>query len=848
MATAHPKRRQRAVAVIAVAALLAVTLWDAPRATAQGIDCGDTDWVVTSSAEFDAAVTCWHGATVPGDYSITLTADAGTSLEILAKTADFSLRIDGQDNVVQGALRFGRSDGEANGDDIDAADTSPFHVTQMHISADGAWAAIEADRVSLSTFDISTSGSLYGIIITGSDAELRRILVRGHEREGVFIEPGGYRGSRVVVAQAAILDQLDSPGISVFESYLLLEDSIIRGNNGGVHVQYGGEVAIVRSGLIDNDINILSGPAVNAFSGGSVVSVINSTITGHDGLVRHAFYGGGVTAGELTEIRVANSTLLGNASLDLGGPVEVWSSLANTCDPDGDYVRGEPLYPIGPGDPIDRGGNAGGCFGSTLTWYPPTDFGTCVHETPIGCVPVVHVPEGSASLGNGTCRDTLVIDPAFDIFTLDADVDRPRFEPVMTTLGQQTTDQLGRPRVRCDAGAFESTGVAEPNRLRLSVASWDLANRVCCEYFAAGAADPYTEAIADVVAQLGDDAAPDVVMLQGTFPSDPNRGEGINGFAEDVQEALADRDQTPITLVDWTFDDLMIVVENHVVLSRVPIEAEDAVLLPSADQPLALLKQATVTAGPDREPIRLVSFEVMGFPEDLCPAVAAIEAWLGAQPPQTTIVMGGFAAEVGEPCVAEFASRWIDLCSAVVNGTECVDNMDPIVAPDGRTEDLILYRPDIGSVAAAGDGAVGVDSNAAEWISPHRPIVATVLFDGAGAADLDADGVPDADDACPAVADAQTDIDGDTIGDACDPVLDGDANCTGDRNIVDALVIAQWSASVRVDAGACPLADPTTEIFAYGADANHDGTTNIIDALLIARCAADIATVACPSP
>ena len=57
----------------------------------------------------------------------------------------------------------------------------------------------------------------------------------------------------------------------------------------------------------------------------------------------------------------------------------------------------------------------------------------------------------------------------------------------------------------------------------------------------------------------------------------------------------------------------------------------------------------------------------------------------------------------------------------------------------------------------------------------------------AGCADADADGYPDAHDNCPGVSnDDQSDIDNDTVGDACDPDMDGD----GDVNVSDNCVRA----------------------------------------------------------
>lgn len=74
----------------------------------------------------------------------------------------------------------------------------------------------------------------------------------------------------------------------------------------------------------------------------------------------------------------------------------------------------------------------------------------------------------------------------------------------------------------------------------------------------------------------------------------------------------------------------------------------------------------------------------------------------------------------------------------------------------------------------------------------------------------------------------------------------GDVNCTGDLNIVDALLVAQFAALVREDGGDCPLADPATQLAATRGNINQDATTNIVDALLIAQCAASIDLDVCP--
>ena len=87
---------------------------------------------------------------------------------------------------------------------------------------------------------------------------------------------------------------------------------------------------------------------------------------------------------------------------------------------------------------------------------------------------------------------------------------------------------------------------------------------------------------------------------------------------------------------------------------------------------------------------------------------------------------------------------------------------------------------------------------------------------------------------------------GDAVGTAVQSIevtaanLLGDVNCSGEINVVDALVVAQFDAGIRTDGETCPLEDPTTQLVAANGDLNVDESTDIIDALLIAQCDAGI--------
>ena len=78
------------------------------------------------------------------------------------------------------------------------------------------------------------------------------------------------------------------------------------------------------------------------------------------------------------------------------------------------------------------------------------------------------------------------------------------------------------------------------------------------------------------------------------------------------------------------------------------------------------------------------------------------------------------------------------------------------------------------------------------------------------------------------------------LGPVNSPAGSGDVNCDRTTSIVDAMVIAQFSAGVRTDAGDCAFGDAGTQMYAGAGDFNDDGRVDIADALLIARCAAGL--------
>lgn len=122
-----------------------------------------------------------------------------------------------------------------------------------------------------------------------------------------------------------------------------------------------------------------------------------------------------------------------------------------------------------------------------------------------------------------------------------------------------------------------------------------------------------------------------------------------------------------------------------------------------------------------------------------------------------------------------------------------------------------------------------------EWVPPIQPSQETIY-----AAGISADNSGNnAGDAMNQHAHAIEVIAGDVA---------GDVTCTGTLDIVDAMVIAQYSALIRDDVAECPLNDPATELVSSRGDVDGNQNVNIVDALFIAQCSAAINNAFCPPP
>lgn len=808
--------------------LAALGLLASPATTtstsAQAFDCSGNDWSVATTDEFNAAVGCWDEA-APGDYTITLTADIADPPVVYAHDATYALTIDGAGHRITGGITLWGDVAAAP-----AARESPLTLRNLTAQSPDSPAIGLAFLGHATIENTWVVGSQIGVMITEADATLTRVHIDG-------VDPGNpldIMDSRVLVQHSMIQNTFDDPALRTEHSAVIVRNSIIRNTNGLFEVLSNSEVLFDRSAIIDLDHDLTS--AFLNEPANSTVSYVNSTFAEHDAQAPLST-GIGQIAGSLTQ--VTNSTVLNNGPYGVIGPVETGSSIVDRCDtPPADLRTDWPAARF-EGAPVDGGGNVGGCFDGGLSAHFPLDDYGCAVPTVAGCVPIFATSAQSPARGSGQCSNAIVA-TSTDLFDIDLGSLQPGTASALTEPGTQTLDGRGFARTACDAGAYESDGSepAQPNRI--TVATWDLANPAPDT----GALLPPLEEGAQAIVDAVTAESVDVLVLQRTV-----RGPWQSHTIDMLTRLLLDQGHSmvhefaPAFLVD---DGTETMETGQAIFSRVPILSRSAAEVPHPDAeglPAIIFEAVLDTTNP----IRIVA--VRGHDDSPCAYVAALDSWLDAQPTMTTILAGNLAGDRTDPCIGEFAAGWVDACASTAAQASCdqtiMDGFEFLTADS--TQDYLLHRAAPDTPIALSEARVLNDRTTT--YTHHWAVVGEYDLAGIGSADIDADGVVDAVDNCPTVANAnQSDGDGDGVGYDCDPILDGDANCDATRNIVDALVIAQYAVSVRTDVGACPLADPTSELFAYGGDANHDGKTDIVDALVIAQCSAGINNAACPAP
>jgi hypothetical protein len=78
---------------------------------------------------------------------------------------------------------------------------------------------------------------------------------------------------------------------------------------------------------------------------------------------------------------------------------------------------------------------------------------------------------------------------------------------------------------------------------------------------------------------------------------------------------------------------------------------------------------------------------------------------------------------------------------------------------------------------------------------------------------------------------------------------DGDVNCDGVANVIDAMFILQREVGLRGDHYGCPLPPPPPDLMnVLACDVSQDGTCDVVDALFILQCEVGIPNIFCPAP
>lgn len=799
-------------------ALIAVTVVATPRALAQAIDCDAASWEVAGASQFEAAVDCWHNTSVPGAYSIELTGDVDARATIRAKPRGFHLTLDGRGSRLEQGL-------ELRDDEVVVSGFFGFELTNVEVTSANDWALDLQTQVGVALDSVTIDGAQRGILSLGP-LHVRNSTVR-ETTEGLG-SPGAIDVSGPTLIEGTSIIGNLAPAITIDGGLrsiqVVIRYSHFADNQAGVVALGGAELAgdgdlvnphpqvvIDGTSIIDNDRVAQRGAGVI----GGDVTILNSTISSHDGPDEFGY--GVVALDNAPGIVVANSTVSGNG-FDLVGSVTAISSIVTRCEiPTPGLAWGVPL-----GRPVDGQQNLGGCFGGAPAEELPLSFVGCGPF--LSCGDVMPLDPESPAIGAGRCSDVPVLNPAFMV---RHPIDDPLLVedgvplPPLVIMGNQSSDQFAESRFSCDVGAVEFDGRRSDEAL--TILSWQVDALICAE-FLCGSARAYD------VAEVFDENFASVAVLHG-FLRDRFAGS-LEPEGKEQVDALEEELRALSPSMHWRFFGSGETVEGNesgtLILSRRPVLDSRTQMVGQGAAVHELILRAT------EEPVRVVAVEVMSSPTP-CVALEAFLDWYSDQTPMTTVVSLQGTELDETSCWAEVSTTFVMACMPADIASECP------AAPGS----YLGHDPLPGSGVTRGfeqqtvQGRLGIEA---------APVVAGFSLEDP-VTDIDGDRVADAVDNCPLRSNAlQTDTDTDGIGDTCDSLFNGDADCDARRDIVDALLIAQFVAGVRTGVNECSGIDAASQINVGASDANRDRVTDIIDALLVAQCDAGIFNEVCLAP
>lgn len=277
--------------LISITSLLG--LWHAQPAHA-AVDCADSSWQIASETDLNDAITCYNDKTVPGTYTITLTAN-------IDLTGNSTI-IDGTRNLLIEGAGF-----TVDGQDI--AGIRPFSIENGNVTL---------QNITITGGDYGTGG---GLSNWAGTVTINNSTLSGNS--GGFNGGGIYNNNGTLTVNNSTLSNNsadDGGGIYNWSGTVTVHNSTISGNSAdsgsGGGIENGSGTLTLNGSTVSGNSAVDSGGINN----GGTATINNSTISGNSVVG----VGGGIAnAGTLT---ISSSTISGNSADDDGGGIINWGT------------------------------------------------------------------------------------------------------------------------------------------------------------------------------------------------------------------------------------------------------------------------------------------------------------------------------------------------------------------------------------------------------------------------------------------------------------------------------------------------------------------------------------------